>query len=76
MFHVKFSDEPIFKRNLLSYNINNKKQYCSICLTVTDGSSVFCQGYDQYKYLTQTLWEHEKSDAHIKSVETNIMYKH
>lgn len=75
IFHIKHSDGQIFKRNWLSYNENNKKLFCSICLAFTDGASAFCQGFDRYRHLSQTVGEHEKSNTHIESIKTYIAYK-
>lgn len=67
-------DGEIFKRNWLTYNTSNRKLFCTICLVFTDGSSVFCQGFDRYRHLTQTVEEHEVSVAHRDSVKAKIAY--
>lgn len=75
IFYVKHNDGQSFKRQWLSYNVDSKKLYCTVCLAFSDDSSVFCRGFDRFRHVNQTLGEHEKSKAHVEAVKTYIAYK-
>lgn len=74
IYYAKSKDGQVFKRNWISYNSETKKLYCSVCLAYSDGSSVFCQGFDRYRHLTQTLGEHEKSNSRLDSVKSFMVH--
>lgn len=72
VYTFKSSSNDRLKRNWLSYNSIDKKLYCSVCLAFSDNSSIFCQGFDRYRHVTQTVGEHEKSKSHLESVKCFI----
>lgn len=74
VFFFYLEDGQKLNRNWLTYNSSEQKLYCSICLAFSDGESIFCQGFNRFRHLTQTVHEHEKSKAHTDSVKTYISY--
>lgn len=75
IFSVKKSDGQSFKRQWLSYDKENKKLYCFICLVYTEGTSSFCSGFDDWRHIHQRIEQHETSKSHNQSVNSYIAEK-
>lgn len=74
---IFFSDQGDckFNRKWLTYDENNQKLFCSVCLAYSDGSSKFCSGFNDWKHTSQRIKEHEISKHHNSSVKAYIREK-
>lgn len=59
----------------MTYDENNQKLFCSVCLAYSDGSSKFCSGFNDWKHTSQRIKEHEISKHHNSSAKTYIREK-
>uniref|UniRef100_A0A2S2QRP4 Zinc finger MYM-type protein 1 n=1 Tax=Sipha flava TaxID=143950 RepID=A0A2S2QRP4_9HEMI len=74
---IFFSDQGDckFNRKWLTYDENNQKLFCSVCLAYSDESSKFCSGFNDWKHTSQRIKEHEISKHHNSSVKAYIREK-
>ncbi|XP_025405010.1 uncharacterized protein LOC112679433 [Sipha flava] len=74
---IFFSDQGDckFNRKWLTYDENNQKLFCSVCLAYSDGSSKFCSGFNDWKHISQRIKEHEISKHHNSLVKAYIREK-
>lgn len=63
------------KRKWISYNVKNKKVYCSVCLAFGGSSEAnsFMLGQNDWRHIHVRISEHEKSVAHNKHAEQQFL---
>lgn len=80
---ISFKPKKVFfrddgcNRKWLSYNNNNKKFFCSICLAFSSVAekNTFISGMFDFKHIYARIDEHEKSKIHLNSTEAFLLYQ-